>query len=799
MRGKEGFVRTTRQGILFAVLACCTFTSAVTAAEPERVVVLTFDDSVRSHATFVAPLLEKYGFGATFFIREFPPEFADKTKYMTWEQIRSLHDNHYTVIAMRDLAKYVQTEAPSDHKIDRHALVNRHNITINKPDSLTPLSVGNGRFAFTADITGPQTFPEYHDKGMPLGTQSQWGWHTMPAPEEYALSDVLEEYDVWGRNVPYASDGKYPKGYSPAATWLRSNPHRIDLGRIGLRLEKPDGSPANIKDLANSSQTLNLWTGLLSSRFESDGWPVSVRTVCHPARDILAVKVTSPLLEKGRLSVSLAFPYGSTGWRSSADFSSPNRHETLSQIDNGKAEFVRTLDSDRYYVKLLSPTKGRIKAVSQHEYRISQPSGNALEIVFAFSSEKTAEAMPDFDKVKLTAENHWQDFWSNGAAIDFSQCTDSRALELERRVVLSQYLTAVNCAGSYPPQETGLVHNSWHGKFHLEMHWWHGVHFALWNRLELLERSLPWYQSILPTAKATARTQGYKGARWPKMTSPDGRESPSSVGVFLIWQQPHPIYYAELCYRARKDRRTLEKYKEIVSETAEFMASYAAWDQANQRYVLGPALIPAQESYGRYRRENLNPTFELAYWQWALETGQRWRQRLGVKRNPRWDDVISQLSRPNVREGVYTAIETEPFTIYRDHPSIVAAYGLLPRTQLVDPEIMKRTYHHIIERWDWPSTWGWDYPMLAMTAARLGEPEKAVDALFIESQKNRYLANGHNYQSARLPLYLPGNGGLLTAVAMMAAGWDGCPDRPSPGFPGDGKWSIRSEGLRPMP
>jgi hypothetical protein len=86
-----------------------------------------------------------------------------------------------------------------------------------------------------------------------------------------------------------------------------------------------------------------------------------------------------------------------------------------------------------------------------------------------------------------------------------------------------------------------------------------------------------------------------------------------------------------------------------------------------------------------------------------------------------------------------------------------------------------------------------------MTAARLGEPEKAIDALFIESQKNRYLASGHNYQSARLPLYLPGNGGLLSAVAMMAAGWDGCPESPAPGFPNNGKWNVRWEGLKRMP
>lgn len=57
---------------------------------PERVVVLTFDDSVASQATFVAPLLKKYGFGATFFITE-GFEFAeDKEHYMTWQQIAAL-------------------------------------------------------------------------------------------------------------------------------------------------------------------------------------------------------------------------------------------------------------------------------------------------------------------------------------------------------------------------------------------------------------------------------------------------------------------------------------------------------------------------------------------------------------------------------------------------------------------------------------------------------------------------------------------------------------------------------------
>ena len=74
-----------------------------------------------------------------------------------------------------------------------------------------------------------------------------------------------------------------------------------------------------------------------------------------------------------------------------------------------------------------------------------------------------------------------------------------------------------------------------------------------------------------------------------------------------------------------------------------------------------------------------------------------------------------------------------------------------------------------------------------MTAARLGEPETAVDALFIDSPKNTWLASGHNWQRQNLPLYLPGNGGLLMATGLMAAAWNG--------FPRVG-WQVRSEGLR---
>ncbi|HWP43552.1 MAG TPA: glycoside hydrolase family 65, partial [Blastocatellia bacterium] len=354
---------------------------------------------------------------------------------------------------------------------------------------------------------------------------------------------------------------------------------------------------------------------------------------------------------------------------------------------------------------------------------------------------------------------------------------------------------AIQCAGSKPPQETGLTVNSWYGKFHLEMHWWHAAHFPLWNRSRLLEKSLGWYHSILPAARSLARSQGYAGARWPKMVGPEGRDSPSPIGPLLIWQQPHPIFYAELLYRTRANRVTLERYRSIVFESADFMASYAFFDPKTRRYVLGPPVIPAQENHPP--RETWNPTFELAYWAYGLKIAQRWRERLGMRRNPDWERVISNLSSLPVRDGLYLAHENCPQTYTErnhDHPSMLAAYGMLDGDG-VDRETMRRTLARVMRHWQWDKTWGWDYPLTAMTAARLGEPEVAIEALLMATEKNRYLPNGHNWQRQNLPCYLPGNGGLLYATAMMAGGWRGAPRTHAPGFPSDGSWHVRWEGL----
>ncbi|MFT5524004.1 MAG: peptidoglycan/xylan/chitin deacetylase (PgdA/CDA1 family), partial [Pirellulaceae bacterium] len=64
---------------------------------PDKLVVLTFDDSVKSHFTIARPILKKYGFGGTFFITEGFDFKTNKKDYMTWEQIAELHKDGFEI------------------------------------------------------------------------------------------------------------------------------------------------------------------------------------------------------------------------------------------------------------------------------------------------------------------------------------------------------------------------------------------------------------------------------------------------------------------------------------------------------------------------------------------------------------------------------------------------------------------------------------------------------------------------------------------------------------------------------
>ncbi len=686
-------------------------------------------------------------------------------------------------------------------KIDRYSLVQRNNPRVTEMDSLASLSVGNGNFAFTVDATGLQTFPEAYASGVPLGTQSQWGWHSFPNSESYKFDETLKPYNFRNKDEIYSVQVKEAGRSRDAADWYRANPHRLHLGNIGFEITDVAGNLIKSNDIKSIDQTLDLWNGIIKSKFAVHSNQVSVETSCHPEADQIGVKVNAPIMKSGGLKINFRFSYPTGKHTDDAcDRTVPEKHRTtiISQ-DANSALFKRELDSAVYFLLVRWIGKAKISEKEAH-YFVLSPAEENLSFTCEFINEQPSGKPETAEETFAKSSKYWQNFWQRGGAVDFSEATDSRAKELERRVILSQYLMAIQSSGMYPPQETGLTYNSWFGKFHLEMHWWHAVHFALWNRIDLLERSMDWYAKAFPNAKTIAKRQGFEGARWMKMTDPSGIEAPSRVGSFLIWQQPHFIYMAELIYRNNPSDDVVKKYGELVEETAKFMASFADYDQLEGRYIL-QGIIAAQETLRA--SETINPPFEISYWHYAMNVAQQWRERAGKKRNLEWDELIDKLSPLASKDGLYLASEdaVDTYTDIRftsDHPAVLGAMGILPHNKLIRKDYMSNTLNWTLKNWNWGKTWGWDYPMTAMCAARLNEPEKAVDALLMEKRTNTYLTNGHNYQDTRLRVYLPGNGGLLTAVAMMCAGWDGN-EIETPGFPKDGTWNVKWEGLATMP
>ena len=761
---------------------------------------------------------------------------------------------------------------PNQKPIDRRALVTRHNVRRSALNTRSPLQVGNGGFAFGADITGLQTF-------VPFNTMSHWGWHATPLPPGSDPADFRGAiWETHGRATRYPS---WSEEQPELGAWIYANPNRVNLGRIGLVLLKGDGTDAKAEDLTGCAQGLDLWHGTLDSRFHVDGQPVRVETCCHPEMDAVAVRIHSPLIAMGRLSAFVQFPRDDG--REFADYvgawDGDSHHQTeIAKQTPDRADMVHRQDAMKHCIALglgqkvhfhapgkasapeaLAIVKAEYGAVGQvtdvtdllsktvtgnqldldvtnqtmggdpalghpkslritytlggktqhaefgenataqlppgiSKHRVTLTgTGDVMKFVCAFAPEVITKELPGVDATFAAAASHWPRFWQSGGAMDLSGSKDPRWKELERRIVLSQYLMAVNEAGPLPPQESGLVNDGWHGKFHMEMYWWHAAHYALWDRWPVLDRSLGVYKRFLNSAHARAKSQGVRGARWPKMTSADGQESVHPCNAMLIWQQPHPMFFAELDYQAHPTPATLEKWRDILFDTADFLSSFAFWDEKTQRYVLGPPIYVVSENTDP--KITQNPTYELSYWRFGLRIAQTWRKRLGLDPDPTWEKVLTGLAPLPVEDGRYVLYEgvQDMWTKFNfEHPALTGVFGMLPGDG-VDLTTMRKTADQVFKVWNYDHVWGWDFPMLAMCAARLGNPTQAVD--FLLHPSGGFQFDDAGYCTGGPFPYFPANGGLLYAVAMMAAGWSNAPAGNAPGFPPDGKWDVRSEGL----
>lgn len=706
-------------------------------------------------------------------------------------------------------------------QIDRESLVRRNNPIVSSMDTLSSLTVGNGSFAYTVDATGMQSFPEYYRGGVCLGTMSEWGWHSFPNADELRPEEALRAYDFGHHSDHelYSTQTKTPGRAHDASEYFRINPHRLHLGALGFAFNQ-SVKPADVKDI---HQKLDMWTGRISSRFTVGGHRYEVETACHGSQDIVGVHIVS----KAHTPLCLRLPYPSGGHvDDGCDWTNADRHTScIEEQGEGYAVVRHDIDTAHYYIRLGWEQPARFAENSAHRFELT-PLTDTLSVTCWFMDGTVRQWVDmkegtilggciisyeaDIARVMRSSESFWKKRWQSGGAVDFSACTDPRAAELERRVVLSQYLITVQEGGwrSNPPQETGLTMNSWFGKFHLEMLPWHMAWMPLWSKPSGLENAMRFYmkKGTRRMAQEIAARQGFDGERWMKMTDPWAGEAPSNVGSFLIWQQPHPIYLSELIHRynaatGRRQKYSEQRRAEVIDATARFMYSFANRDSLTGRYNLRH-YIPAQESLKA--SVTYNSPLELSQWHCTMQIAQQWRERSGQPRSAQWDDLIHNLSPlASNADSLYLAAESAPETFSdlkatSDHPAMLGALGFYPESPLIDKAVMSRTLDWVIRHWHWDTAWGWDFPMAAMTATRLNRPDTAIDCLLMPAQKNTYLNNGHNYQDKRLRIYLPGNGGLLSAIALMCAGWDGC-TTPTPGFPKDGHWNVKWEGLLPLP
>jgi len=677
--------------------------------------------------------------------------------------------------------------------INRQAVVSAFSPQLNAVDKNNPFTLGNGKFAFTADVTGFQSFgPEYYAAGFPLETKARWAWHSKGEP--HTLDEADEEYDAYDRKVKFPT-----RTNTPAAQWLRQNPHDLPLGRISLML---DGKKPEANSLSGIKQTLDLWKGELNSRYLLAGKEVAVKSAVHANRDGVAFRMNSSLNKAARLSIEFGFPRGydfsvkntpDMDWLHDAEHSTSISGQTKTSLT-----FRRKVDDQLFTVLINWRGNANLKKNSAHTFELTPASrSNQFEFTVEYVEEDVKPNRPLTVKdTLLSASKYWQTYWQSGTFVDLSQSTDAQAQELQRRILLSQYLLAAQTRDAIPAQETGLTSSSWYGKFHTEMSWLHYAHWIMWNRSTFATPMLDWYLKHMDAARAIAQKRGLQGTRWPKMTDVNGRESPGG-NPLIIWNQPQPIHLAELLFQTTKDKNVLERYSQVVEETALAMSSMLSWDKKSNRFVLNAPIWIAQEIYTP--TQSRNPAFELAYWRYGLETAQQWRIRQGLPVNRQWQQQLELLADLPQKDGKYVAIESIPDTFdnpasREDHPTMLAPAAFL-NDAYIDKKIMSNTLAAVIKHWAFDTKiWGWDYPMLAMTAARLEQPELAVQLLLMESKNNHYLINGNCPQmGADLPVYLPANASLLTAVAIMLE------KNPQTGaymgLPNNTSWTIHTEGF----
>ncbi len=432
-----------------------------------------------------------------------------------------------------------------------------------------------------------------------------------------------------------------------------------------------------------------------------DGAPVEVETSVHPDRDILIVRLKSQLLADGRLGVDLKFPGVSHNLNPDpADWAHPGvAFDAGDRAQCRPASRSRASSTTRATRCASRPiASSTIATPATHAYRLTSPGSTQITLLVEFAAATPPAPMPAAEDARAAVANWWENFWMHGGVVDFTGSKHPKAQraraphrdvavphggELRRAAFRRRKRACSPTAGtasSISRCTPGTRRTSPCGAGpSCSSAACRGI-----SRISTRRRRAP-------------RRMGVKGAWWPKMVGPEGRESPSTVNPFIMWQQPHPIYLAETLYkRAPGPRRRWRSTRTWCSRPPSCSPA------GRSTTARQSATCWARPSCRRRRHFDPLTTFNPDLRARVLAL--RHRHRAGVaraaracRRIPKWDDVLFRLSKLPEKDGLYLAAEsqpdlwerarspqcskgnTAPDCPNRDHPSFVAALGLAAR------------------------------------------------------------------------------------------------------------------------
>ena len=582
----------------------------------------------------------------------------------------------------------------------------KYNLKFNHIDSKNPVTIGNGDFAITLDQTGTQSLYEIY-KDIPLSTMSNKNWFYKDKKDikpSYVDGKAYMLFNL-DNDPNYQINRQYPFKYSFMQILLYDNDKLIDIN--------------NIKDV---KQELDLYKGIVTSSFNYKEKINKTISFIYQDHDEFNFK-----LQSDNLNLALKFNY-------------PSYTKNGYRLDILPNVLVK---EDR--ITLLYDDKNSLsfKLKSSSNYQIVE---NTL--IFDDNNVSFSLALDEIKEGKLLDE-----FWKcdNGIIIDNE--------ELVKKMVLSKYLLHVNSTGIYPPQESGLTYNCWNSKFHLEMHLIHSLWNIYNNHVGDLVKSFDYYLSIMPSSLKRASLNGYKGLRFPKMTGPDGEDSPSNIGPLLIWQAPHILFMLQEIYYLYNKENIIKKCEPLISGTIDFMISFLTLKDS--KYQMLDPLLEACESIPLDRCQN--PSFELEYWRYTLERQPKIDTVLYGHQRYDYLDITSKIITPKEDDGIYlkTYGVIDKYDLYKDHPTEGFLMSFF-KSKIVDKEKMVKTIDYILKNMDLSSYWGWDFPFLGLSLLNCGEIEKSIEVTQLNTINNQYLYNGYNTSPRDdLKAYLPGNGAFL--------------------------------------